>query len=69
LGLIYLFMELLIIGIVFLAIIRLGAYALDHGRQVEEMKKFKENLKKFDLDKNHKADMDAQDSKWGKHKI
>ena len=62
-------MELLIIGIILLGTIRLGAYALDHGRQVEEMKKFKENLKKFDLDKEHKANMDAQDSKWGNHKI
>lgn len=62
-------MELLIIGIILLGTIRLGAYAIDHGRQVEEMKKFKKNLKKFNLDKEHKADMDAQDSKWGKHKI
>jgi len=46
---------------------RLAKHALHQGRRIEEQKKLIENMTKWE--ENHKADMDAQDSKWGKHKI
>ena len=40
------------IALVFLIIIFLGRIALSEGRRVEERKKLRENLKKFDDERN-----------------
>ena len=54
-------------------IFRLGKHALRQGRMIEEQKELIKNMTKWEdkykAKNDFDADMDAQDSKWGKHKI
>jgi len=52
---------------------RLCKLALSQGRQIENQKNLIKNMtkweEKYKAKNDFDADMDAQDSKWGKHKI
>ena len=54
-------------------IFRLGKHALRQGRMIEEQKELIKNMTKWEdkykAKNDFDADMEAQDSKWGKHKI
>ena len=52
-------------------IFKLGQFCFNQAKRIEDQKELIKNMDKWDKEKNKKflADMDAQDPKWGKHKI
>ena len=65
-------MAILIISLVLFGTYKLGKYALEEGRRIQQQQELIKNMKSYDQKKRKEeflADMDAQDPKWGKHKI
>ena len=66
-------MTALIVIAILYCLFRLCKLALNQGRQIENQKNLIKNMNKWEEKYKAKndfdADMDAQDSKWGKHKI
>ena len=64
-------MVVLITITVLYLIFKLGEFCLKQAKRIEDQKELIKNMNKWDKEKNKEflADMDAQDPKWGKHKI
>jgi flagellar biogenesis protein FliO len=62
----------LIILLILFATYLLGKYALQEGRRIHQQQELIKNMNAHDQKRKKEeflADMDAQDPKWGKHKI
>ena len=64
-------MVVLITITVLYLIFKLGQFCFNQAKRIEDQKQLIKNMDKWDKEKNKEflADMDAQDPKWGKHKI
>ena len=64
-------MVVLIIITVLYLIFKLGQFCFNQAKRIEDQKQLIKNMEKWQEAKNKDilADMDAQDPKWGKHKI
>lgn len=65
-------MVVLITITVLYLIFKLGQFCLKQAKRIDDQKQLIKNMESYDKQKRKEqflADMDAQDPKWGKHKI